>query len=186
MKPAKNKKKFLLILAAVLLIALAAAAGWYLFFRNRAGLSEASKRAQTNQAGENTETQSTDNKPVNGNLQSDPTSSKPAAVPQIPGSVTITSLSANSEGLYIGTLVNGVTSGTCTATLQKSGQTVTDSAPLGLQVSYYLCKGFNPIPRNKFPSAGEWTVQITVKNNQGEVKSDTKKVTIPWWKYLKS
>jgi cytoskeletal protein RodZ len=183
MKPVKNKRKPLILVTVLLLIGLAAVAAWYLLIyeKNTQTESQSLSAASTqgDQKTEDSQSDQTSNTPADSNLQSDPASSTPAPAPQIPGSVTITSTSGNSSGVTVGTLVSGVTSGTCTATFQKGGQTVTDTAPLGLQVSYYLCKGFNPIARNKFPQAGEWTVQVTVKNNQGELKSETKKVTIP-------
>lgn len=95
-------------------------------------------------------------------------------------SVVITGFTQNPDGIAVlGTIVNGATNGTCTATFTKDGgSTIVRTAPIGLQVSYYICKGFNDIPSSSFNPKGQWMVVVSVNSSQGTSDSESKFINI--------
>lgn len=95
-------------------------------------------------------------------------------------SVTITNAMQTSDGIVrVGSLVNGTSSGTCTLKFEKAGSsTITKTAPIGLQISYNICKGFNDIPASEFSAKGEWRATISVSSANGNAQSETKVVSI--------
>jgi len=91
--------------------------------------------------------------------------------------VTITYAGQNGANLSVSALVSGATSGTCNLTATKGSTVVTKSAPVGYQVSYYICQGFD-VPTSEFAQKGEWNVIVELVTASGSVKSETKKVNI--------
>jgi hypothetical protein len=91
--------------------------------------------------------------------------------------VTITYAGQNGPNLAVSALVSGATSGTCNLTATKGSTVVTKSAPVGYQVSYYICQGFD-VPTSEFAQKGEWNVAVELVTASGSVKSETKKVNI--------
>ncbi len=79
-------------------------------------------------------------------------------------SVTVTRAGVDSatQKLQVATLINGVTSGTCTLNVHQAGQsTVTQSEAVTQQVNSYVCPVFN-VPLSDFPNRGSWNVSVTV------------------------
>lgn len=90
--------------------------------------------------------------------------------------VTITTAQQHEDTILIRTIIDGTTSGTCTLTASKTGQTsLTRSAPIAAQGHYALCQGFN-IAAADFPAPGTWTIQISASTANGSTSS--KSITV--------
>ncbi len=82
-------------------------------------------------------------------------------------------LDSSKQNLQVATLINGVSSGTCTAYISQAGQTtISQTVDISLQVNHYVCPVIN-IPTSQFPNKGKWDVSVTVS-------SDGKTVTASW------
>lgn len=82
-------------------------------------------------------------------------------------------LDSSKQNLQVATLINGVSSGTCTAYVSQTDQTtITQTVDISLQVNHYVCPVIN-IPVSRFPNKGKWYVSVTVS-------SDGKTVTASW------
>lgn len=79
--------------------------------------------------------------------------------------------------VYIRTLLNGVSGGTCNLAISKGSRVVTKSAPIGVQSSYAICQGFN-IPVTEFQENGEWDITLTINGSNGKSTSTNAKITI--------
>jgi hypothetical protein len=89
-------------------------------------------------------------------------------------SLTITRASVVSidQSLEVAAIVNGVTSGSCTLNVHKSGEnTVSRTENVALQVNSYVCPVIK-IPLSDFSSRGDWNVSLTVTSNGKTVTSD--------------
>ena len=110
------------------------------------------------------------------------TSGSTAPSPAPAFSATITNASANTtiKSVHVGTLVSGVTSGSCTLTATQSGQSsVVKSSSVQLDINYYDCGVFN-IPFTDFPHSGDWKFTLTVKNGTDQATNIwANPVTIP-------
>ncbi len=92
--------------------------------------------------------------------------------------VTITTAKQQDDTVLIRTLIEGATSGTCTLTASKPGQTsLTRSAPVTTQAHYALCQGFN-IAAIDFPTSGTWTIQASLSTEKGSTSSKTTTVEV--------
>jgi len=81
--------------------------------------------------------------------------------------VTITNAKAENDSsgnkvVHVGNIVSGVTSGSCTLTATKAGQTtITNNSSVQLDGNSYDCGAFN-IPASSFPSSGTWNLKLNV------------------------
>lgn len=167
----KSNKKIALIIAGVIFLCLVAGGAWYYY-------NQYNKNNNPNQDNPITEA---DTNPSSNSSQDagNANSSGGSSSQNVPGSVTITTLAQDQDGIVVGTLVNGVTKGTCTVVFEKSGSAIVqDTAPLGLQVSYYTCKGFNPVPISKFSTKGSYNTYVKVVDGTNEVRSSTQTINI--------
>lgn len=164
----KNRRVIITSLIVIFFIA-AAAGGWYYY-------NQYHKNNNPNQKNPITEA---DTNPENSNTQNNQTSNNSSQNQAVlAGSITITSLNQDSNGVYVGTIANGIKNGTCSVVFEKDNLSVVETAPLGLQVSYYTCKGFNPVVLSKFPQPGNYSVYVKINNDSREVRSSTQSVTI--------
>lgn len=170
----KNKTKFLLFIVLALIIAGGSVASYWYFIKPNKSASKVTD-AQIKQAEKkDSETaKSSDNK--NSNQDTQPQSQ--AAPTSSAVNVTISSSGVSDGMVYINALVSGSTSGTCKLTMQNGSATITKTASIGMQVSYYICQGFSIAP-SEFVPKGDWTAFIEVNTPNGTAKSDTRKVTI--------
>ena len=98
-------------------------------------------------------------------LNQGPTSSPPAPTSSSSAVVTITRAGVINSSLQVGTLLGGVTSGTCTLTVSQTGeQSITETDSVTLQNNSYVCPVFN-VPLNKFPNNGLWNVSVSVSTS---------------------
>ena len=99
--------------------------------------------------------------------------------PEQPSSVTVNISSAgfSNQTAFISAIVNGTTSGNCTLTMQNGTAIIEKKADIGLQISYYICRGFN-IPSSELVPKGEWNAFITVNTPNGSAKSEVRKVNV--------
>jgi len=169
----KNKTKRLIIPIVILGVALSVGlAGYWYNTRPKPTSSlrvnEATKKATEAKDAEDAKSQ--DNK----NYDQQPGQSKQTASKT---SISITSIGQSDSIVYVNALVDGETSGTCTLELTNGSKKITKSAPIGYQVSYYICNGFN-ISSSEFAPKGEWTAQIDVSGPKGSVSSEERKVTV--------
>jgi len=91
--------------------------------------------------------------------------------------VSISSAGVSGQSLYVNALVSGATSGTCKLVLNNGSVKIEKTASVGLQVSYYICQGFNVSLAEIVPK-GEWNVLIELSSPNGNAQSEIKKVTI--------
>jgi len=116
-----------------------------------------------NKASNEEKSKPTDNGTIDNNESAGPTA----------GNFTVTITGANADNTNklarVSSLVNGITEGTCTVKFAKSGQpAVTASNQVTLITNSYACPNF-AIPYGQFPTGGEWTVSLTVVNNNKQV-----------------
>ncbi len=80
-------------------------------------------------------------------------------------SVNITRVGVINSTLQVGTLLDGITSGSCTLTVSQSGQqSITVSDNVVLQNNSYVCPVFS-VALSKFPNLGLWNVEVGVSFN---------------------
>lgn len=90
----------------------------------------------------------------------------------------ITATNQSDDTLHIRTLLQTLSPGKCTLTLQKAGQeNVTQEAPTQALPANSTCQGFN-VPLSQL-QPGEWRVKITYKANENNTTGEaTQNVTI--------
>ncbi len=97
--------------------------------------------------------------------------------PDAPMSVSITTAEQSDQTIILDALVNGATTGTCTATFEKSGSaTVTKTSPL-IKLTAYYCQEFQ-VARTEFGSAGEWTARVKLTSGSREATSEARRFSI--------
>jgi hypothetical protein len=167
----KTKKKIILAVLIFSLLFLGVAF-WYV---NRPGdkskieVSEVTKK-QTEQK-DVEQAKSLDNK--NSNQSSSGTSTSPNAKP----SLDITTAEQVDDRLIVSALVSNASSGTCNLTLKNGSSVISKSAPVGQQVSYYVCQGFI-INSSEINPKGDWELSIRLDSPNGSVETPSRKVTI--------
>ena len=169
----KNKTNKLIITIVILGVALSVGlAGYWYNTRPKptSSLQASEDTKQQTEAKDAENAKSADNK----NYEQQPGQAKQAASKT---SVSITSIGQSDSTVYVNALVDGETSGTCTLELTNGSKKITKSAPIGYQVSYYICNGFN-ISSSEFAPKGEWTAQIDVSGTKGSASSEERKVTV--------
>jgi cytoskeletal protein RodZ len=170
----KSKSKKVVILLVVLLLVIAAGAGlWYAKRPKKTAGIEASEAVK--KSGEQAEVdtaKTSDNKNSNQGQQTAQSTTQ-ATKPN----VNITNAMQQGNNLVVNVLVGGATSGTCNLTLTNGNSRVQKSAPIGFQVSYYICQGFS-INSSEFNQKGEWTAAVDISTPNGSVQSEPRKVTI--------
>ena len=170
-----NRKRRLLVLGAVLLLIIAAGVGAWALQRDTSpktgktvsggtvDLSAASE--EDNEANDTRKSSSDPEKTLNTNSSEE----------TVPFATTINANvitdSNDMRIIHVGTLVNGITSGTCTLTLTQGQQSRTRTANVQLNSNNYDCGVFN-IAANELPSSGEWKLTLTVSNNGKEASSN--------------
>lgn len=168
-------KKIIIITLAVLLVGGTIFGAWYyLHPKNQSSLevSESTKKeAEQNdvEIAKSEKNKNSNQGEVNNQQQS---TTQPSSV-----IVDITSYGQSGNMVYVNALVSGTTSGTCKLTMTKNAKKVEKSAPIGLQVSYYICQGFN-ISSSEFSEKGEWEAIIEATGPNGSGKSETRRVMI--------
>ncbi len=99
--------------------------------------------------------------------------------PDTTTSVTIARANQGAAGLPLNvrTIITNIGSGTCTATLTKTGQpTVTKTFPVGAQGTYTTCAQAD-IAASEFSVSGDWALAISVTGD-GHTATTTGSVTI--------
>jgi hypothetical protein len=128
---------------------------------------------------DNSPATSTDNKATEDRKSSSDT---PDTTPSTNPNLAVTILNASvieSSGtkyVHVGNQVDGATSGSCTLTATKSGESsVTSSSTVRLDANTYTCGVFN-VPASKF-SSGSWNLTLKVTSG-GSSASDSYTVLI--------
>ncbi len=169
----KNKTKKKIILA-VLIIALLSL-GIAFWYANRPGdkskieVSDATKK-QTEQ-NDAQQAKSLDNK--NSNQSSSAASTSSSAKP----SLDITTAEQVDDRLIVSALVSNTNSGTCNLTLKNGSSVISKSAPVGQQVSYYVCQGFI-INSSEINPKGDWDLTIKLDSPNGSFETPSRKIGI--------
>ncbi len=103
----------------------------------------------------------------------------PTAIHNQDFTAEIVSQNIANGNLHIGTLVGGVTTGTCTLTAIKSGQQTITLANTNVRqdVNNYDCGAIN-VTTKTFPASGVWKLALTVTDNNQQASGSTD-VTIP-------
>jgi hypothetical protein len=96
-----------------------------------------------------------------------PTLNYGSTTPSSPGGTSITVTRAGRVGgdLQVGTLISGVSSGTCTLTISQTGQAnIERTAAVIQEGNSYACPVFG-IPLGQFPNHGKWNVSVKLTQN---------------------
>lgn len=106
---------------------------------------------------------------------------KDPSKPPIDSNLAVTISRANQLGkgepLQVRTVVSGTSSGTCTLTLSKTGQTtITKTIQVTPDATYVTCNA--NIPASEFSADGEWNLEINVKHNNAVSLAASQKVSI--------
>jgi hypothetical protein len=168
-KKTKSKKVLLAVFLAAVL-GIFAITFWYLSRPKKTANLEVNETIK--KSGEQTAVETAkggENKNSNQNQQSIPIATSPV--------VNITSAAQQNSVVVISALVGGVTSGSCNITLSNGPDKVKKSAPVGFQISYYICQGFT-INSSEFNPKGEWTAIIDLTSPNGTAQSEPIKVKI--------
>jgi cytoskeletal protein RodZ len=174
MSKKSKSKKVVLIVSLIAILALLGVSIWYFSRPKKTANLEASEAVK--KSGEQAEVDSaktSDNKNSNQGQQSSQQSTATASKP----TVNITNAAQQGSVVVINALVSGATSGSCNVTLSNGSIKIQKSAPVGFQVSYYICQGFS-INSSEFNPKGEWTATIDVTTPNGTAQSEPRKVTI--------
>lgn len=170
----KSKSKKVVILLVMLLLLIAAGAGlWYVKRPKKTASLEASEAVK--KSGEQAEVdaaKTSSNKNSNQGQQTTQSTTQTSKT-----SVNITNALQQGDAVVVNALVSGATSGTCNLTVTNGNSKVQKSAPIGFQVSYYICQGFN-INSSEFSQKGEWTAVVNISSPNGTAQSEPRKVTI--------
>jgi hypothetical protein len=167
----KTKKKVILPVLIILLLSLGAAL-WYVNRsrdKSKIEVSEATKK-QTEQ-NDAQQAKSLDNK--NSNQSSSVASTSSSAKP----SLDITTAEQVDDRLIVSALVSNTNSGTCNLTLKNGSSVISKSAPVGQQVSYYVCQGFI-INSSEINPKGDWDLTIKLDSPNGSFETSSRKVSI--------
>lgn len=86
----------------------------------------------------------------------------------------ITSITQDTNSVYVRAIVDGVKDGNCTLKMQRSGSSdIIKTAPVAQVTSYYACQGFN-IAKSEIKTKGEWSVVVQFSNSQGSGQAEDK------------
>ena len=170
----KNKTKFFLFITLALLMAGVSVVSYWFFIKPSKKSNSVSEATKKQAEQKDVELAKSDN---NKNSQVPENEKQQAPAQPTSVAVNITSLGQTGQTIYINSLVNGTTSGTCSLTMQNGSAVITKSTNIGLQVSYYICQGFS-IASSEFVPKGDWTALIEVTTPNGTAKSESRKVTI--------
>ena len=93
--------------------------------------------------------------------------------------VQIISSTVADKNVHVGTMVAGVTEGTCSLTATHPGQSTLQlgTSTVKLDVNSYDCGVFN-MPTSTFPSSGQWDLTLTVTKSDGSSSSASAIVNI--------
>ncbi len=176
-KNQKSKKLRVLLFFAILFILLLI--GAYYTYHHYSKKTVANHPPSSTKA-EFTPAPAADNNPNNARKNSN----TPAATLNNNGSQTTNSNSfsvsinpvVSSSNVHIGTLVNGVTNGSCvlSASQEEKAAIQLRTSTVGANVNNYDCGIFN-IPVSEFPSTGSWQLNLSVTSNG---KTESVKVNI--------
>lgn len=167
----KTKKKIILAVLIIALLSLGAAF-WYVnrpVDKSKIEVSDATKK-QTEQ-NDAQQAKSLDNK--NSNQSSSGTSTSSSAKP----SLDITTAEQVDDRLIVSALVSNTNSGTCNLTLKNGSSVISKSAPVGQQVSYYVCQGFI-INSSEINPKGDWDLTIKLDSPNGSFETPSRKIGI--------
>ncbi len=165
----KNKRKKVLIISAILLLVVVAIVvyGFVIKPKQVANTSTSSPEAIM-QADQQSVASARSEGNKNPNEQPSQTQSM---------GVYISSVGQAEGKVSINALVSGNTSGNCKLTLTNGSQKIVKSAPIGLQISYYICQGFS-INSSEFSPKGEWIAVVEATGPGGSGTSEPRKVTV--------
>lgn len=180
MQPKAKKNKFRIVILVILAIAIAV--GVFLVIKNmtkppQTGASLDVSEA-TKQKAEKSDTERAKGSENKNSSQGNenPTEQQPSRPPG-PVGINISSAEQSGDMVYINGLVSGTASGTCKLVVSKGDKKIEKTAPIGMQVSYYICQGFS-ISSSEFATKGEWTATIEVTSPNGGATSEPRKINI--------
>lgn len=171
----KSPQYLRLTIAVLVVVALISGALWFMSQQNKSK-SPTVKQPNTVNYDAPTSDQiqaTTDTKaPSSDTSNSSTTASQAASV-----SVNISSTSISDGILHIRTVVNSVTSGTCTLTLSRTGASaISKDADLQALSTYSTCQGFD-VPVGIL-TPGKWTASVSVKTSGSATGNASREVII--------
>ena len=176
-KKSKAKTVIIILLAIFLVVGLAFAGYWFLIKpKNTSSLAVSEEVKKQAEVDDVEKARSDENKnSVQGKTPDNAAQTQANSSGNIGGNIS--SSGQAGQNVYINAIVTGTTTGTCKLTMTRNSKKVEKSAPIGLQVSYYICKGFN-ISSSEFTEKGEWEAIIEAAGSNSSGKSETRKITI--------
>lgn len=95
-------------------------------------------------------------------------------------SITVTIARAGQTGVgqpvSIRTIIGGITTGSCNATVTSNGQTVTGNGTVMLTGTSYACN--IDIPASSFTANGQWQLHVTATNGSATSPAATQTITV--------
>ena len=167
----KTKKKIILVALIMALVTLGATF-WYVnrtSDKSKIEVSEATKRQAEQKDVEQAKSLNNKNSNQSGSGSSTSSTAKP--------SLDITTAEQVDDRLIVSALVSNTSSGTCNLTLKNGSSVISKSAPVGQQVSYYVCQGFI-INSSEISPKGDWDLTIKLDSPNGSFETPSRKVTI--------
>jgi cytoskeletal protein RodZ len=176
------RKRLVAVLLIVAVLAVGFLAGW-LYNRHTTKTSTGTNQTSSSSApaADNNQSQASKTSQSGTSSTLSTSESKGSTTTSAPTgsySVQIVSSSVNNGNLHIGTQVGGITTGDCTLTATKSGQSTLQLGSSAVQqdVNSYDCGVFN-VATSKFPGGGSWTITLTVTND-GSTKATSTTVSV--------
>jgi cytoskeletal protein RodZ len=182
-KKQPHSKKIVVLCVAICVIA--AALGGVALWKHKQNTDKiatmSSKTSKTSQGAINYDPPTTDEQNTSEQQKED-IIKKETATPSPSNSIVVSIVRAGQLGtgqaVQIRTLVSGATSGTCTATLTKSGaQTIKKTGTIVREATSVSCEGLD-VAANEFNADGDWDLSITAMSNGTVSSSVNQKVTV--------
>ncbi len=177
-RKSKNQKKNIIFVVTLVVFLIAAGLLAYYFLYAKDQHPDGGDGRITSDQVENPSSDATNEGQVNDNKTITPAPSTSNPGTDDIEKATITRASVSGDNLRISAIFSQPTTGTCTLSLEKDGQTpITQTVDVVVGATYYACDGFR-IPLSQFPVKGDWTVNLNHTINTISVPSDKQTVTI--------
>jgi len=152
----------------LVVVVLLAIGGWFLWHKPAHKATATSQTSAKVDLSPATKADNSANNARKGSTNAGSTLDSGSSAASQPASFTaqIVSANVNNGNLHVGTQVSGTTTGSCSLTASKEGQTSLQlgSSSVHQDVNTYDCGVFN-IATSKFPTGGSWAITLTVTSN---------------------
>lgn len=120
----------------------------------------------------------TDNDNINKQKETDPKQPTDQPPTTVKGSVTISRATQDSDGIVrVRAIVDGLKSGSCTATLNNGSNNTVGNSTVTYVGSYYSC-GVIDFKASDFATSGDWSLKLKVTEGNSIIESEPTTVTV--------